>query len=102
MRFFKYSYFRLNGSSPSKIQCSVLLKETQIFYLMFKLDAATVGVAAGVLALMVIVVGFVWFCKLQCKNFNKNSETGSSDPSAQGKVIQWVKNVEDVSYFCIS
>ncbi|XP_034684791.1 serine/threonine-protein kinase-like protein ACR4 isoform X2 [Vitis riparia] len=54
---------------------------------MLKPYGAIVGGAAGVLALVAVVVGFVWFCKLQCKNFsNKNSETGSSDPSAP---VEW-------------
>uniref|UniRef100_A0A5B7APT3 non-specific serine/threonine protein kinase n=1 Tax=Davidia involucrata TaxID=16924 RepID=A0A5B7APT3_DAVIN len=45
--------------------------------------AAIVGGAGGALAVLAIVIGFVWFCMLQCRNFsNKNSETGSSDPSA--------------------
>ncbi|KAF8392559.1 hypothetical protein HHK36_022904 [Tetracentron sinense] len=49
--------------------------------------AAVVGGAAGGLALVAIVIGLVWFCMMQCKNFsNKNSETGSSDPSAQ---VEW-------------
>ena len=65
---------------------NVLLKETQSFYPMLRPYAAIVGAAAGVLA-VVVVVGIVWFCKLQCKNFNKNSDTGSSDPSAPGEVI---------------
>ncbi|KAJ9700088.1 hypothetical protein PVL29_005765 [Vitis rotundifolia] len=54
---------------------------------MLKPYAAIVGGAVGVLALVAVVAGFVWFCKLQCKNFsNKNSETGSSDPSAP---VEW-------------
>lgn len=47
-------------------------------------SGAIVGGAVGALALVAIVVGFVWFCKTQCDKHlsNKNSETGSSDPSA--------------------
>ncbi|KAF5736959.1 Kinase superfamily protein isoform 1 [Tripterygium wilfordii] len=42
-----------------------------------------VGGAAGLLAFVAIVIGVVWFCKSQCKTLsNRNSETGSSDPSA--------------------
>lgn len=53
---------------------------------MSKSVATIVGGAAGALALMAVFVGLVWFCKSQCKNVsNKNSETGSSDPSALGK-----------------
>ncbi|KAB1214035.1 Proline-rich receptor-like protein kinase PERK3 [Morella rubra] len=51
---------------------------------MSKSNAAIVGGAAGVLAIfLAIVIVLVWFSKSQCKKFsNKNSETGSSDPSA--------------------
>ncbi|XP_021818709.1 proline-rich receptor-like protein kinase PERK3 isoform X2 [Prunus avium] len=50
---------------------------------MSKPSAAIVGGAAGALALVAIVIGVVWFYKTHCKNLsNKNSETGSSDPSA--------------------
>ncbi|KAF8387892.1 hypothetical protein HHK36_026554 [Tetracentron sinense] len=53
--------------------------------------AAIVGGAAGGLALVAIVIGLLWFCMLQCKNFsNKNSETGSSDPSA---LVEWNRGV---------
>ncbi|ESR32892.1 hypothetical protein CICLE_v10005161mg [Citrus x clementina] len=53
---------------------------------MSKSIAAVVGGAAGALAFMAIVLGLVWLCKSQSKNYqNKNSETGSSDPSALGK-----------------
>ncbi|KAG2727193.1 hypothetical protein I3843_01G142600 [Carya illinoinensis] len=50
---------------------------------MSKSNAAIVGGAAGALAFLAIVIALAWFCKSQCKSFsNKNSETGSSDPSA--------------------
>ncbi|KAH9765646.1 protein kinase domain-containing protein [Citrus sinensis] len=53
---------------------------------MSKSIAAVVGGAAGALAFMAIVLGLVWLCKSQSKNYqNKNSETGSSDPSALGQ-----------------
>ncbi|XP_062017738.1 proline-rich receptor-like protein kinase PERK3 isoform X1 [Rosa rugosa] len=47
-------------------------------------SAAIVGGAVGALALAAIIVGFMSFCKAQCnKHFpNKDSKTGSSDPSA--------------------
>ncbi|KAJ4823476.1 hypothetical protein Tsubulata_034637 [Turnera subulata] len=46
--------------------------------------AAIIGIAAGVVALVAVLVTLVWFCrKWRGKNWNKNSETGSSDPSAQ-------------------
>lgn len=51
--------------------------------------AVTLGGAAGAIALLGIVIGVVWFCMLQCKKLsNKNSDTGSSDPYAVGKVSQ--------------
>ncbi|CAB4262757.1 unnamed protein product [Prunus armeniaca] len=54
---------------------------------MSKPSAAIVGGAAGALALVAIVIGVVWFYKTHCKNLsNKNSETGSSDPSA---IVEW-------------
>ena len=46
-----------------------------------------VGGAMGVLAFLAMVIGFIRFCKSQNKNIsNRNSDTGSSDPSARGKV----------------
>ncbi|XP_010241786.1 PREDICTED: proline-rich receptor-like protein kinase PERK13 isoform X2 [Nelumbo nucifera] len=54
---------------------------------MSKPYAAIVGGAAAGIALLVIVIGFMWFYRSQFKNLlNKNSETGSSDPSAQ---VEW-------------
>ncbi|OVA15022.1 Protein kinase domain [Macleaya cordata] len=48
--------------------------------------ASIVGGAAGGLLLVVILIGLIWFC-LKFKKFsNKNSETGSSDPSA---LVEW-------------
>ncbi|CAN6551406.1 unnamed protein product [Malus baccata var. baccata] len=49
-----------------------------------KSSAAIVGGgAAGALAFLAVVIALVWFCRNHCKSFsNKNSETGSSDPSA--------------------
>ncbi|XP_057956862.1 probable serine/threonine-protein kinase PBL15 [Malania oleifera] len=49
-------------------------------------SATVVGGAAGAFALAAIIIGVVWFCKLHCKkSSNKNSETGSSEPSALGE-----------------
>ncbi|XP_075653466.1 proline-rich receptor-like protein kinase PERK3 [Castanea sativa] len=54
---------------------------------MSKSNAAIVGGAVGMLAFSAIVIVLVWFCKTHCKNLsNKNSETGSSDPSA---LVEW-------------
>lgn len=53
---------------------------------MSKPSATIVGGDAGAIALIAMVIVIVWFCKFHCKKFsNKNSETGSSDPSALGK-----------------
>ncbi|KAK2992015.1 hypothetical protein RJ640_014876 [Escallonia rubra] len=50
--------------------------------------AAIVGGAGGSLALLGIVIGFVWFWICHCKKYsNKNSDTNSSDPSAVGKIL---------------
>ncbi|XP_064989387.1 putative serine/threonine-protein kinase isoform X1 [Musa acuminata AAA Group] len=49
--------------------------------------AAVVGGAAGGLAFLVIVIGFLWFYFLHCRTpANKSSETGSSDPST---LVEW-------------
>ncbi|XP_022747050.1 proline-rich receptor-like protein kinase PERK3 [Durio zibethinus] len=43
-----------------------------------------VGGAMGAVAFLAMVIGFIWFCKSQNKNFsNRTSDTGSSDPSAR-------------------
>lgn len=48
--------------------------------------AVVVGGGVGGLALLTIVIGFIWFCIQHCKNFaNRNSDTGSSEPSALGR-----------------
>lgn len=62
---------------------------------MSKSNAAIVGGAVGMLVFSAIVIVLVWFCKTQCKNLsNKNSETGSSDPSALGKIFIGTNNGE--------
>ncbi|KAF9605353.1 hypothetical protein IFM89_016488 [Coptis chinensis] len=49
--------------------------------------ATIVGGAAAGLIMVVLVIGFLWFCMVRCKKFsNRNSETGSSDPSA---LVEW-------------
>lgn len=47
--------------------------------------AALVGGAAGAVALVGIIVVLVWFCLLHKRGISRASETGSSDPSFQGK-----------------
>ncbi|WOL10364.1 PTI1-like tyrosine-protein kinase [Canna indica] len=50
--------------------------------------AAVVGAASGGLALLVFVIGFLWFYILHFKKpANRNSETGSSDPS--NLAVEW-------------
>ncbi|XWS07789.1 hypothetical protein CRYUN_Cryun41cG0020900 [Craigia yunnanensis] len=45
-----------------------------------------VGGAMGVLAFLAMVIGLIWFCKSQNKNFsNRKSDTGSSDPSTRAE-----------------
>ncbi|KAF5204169.1 kinase [Thalictrum thalictroides] len=49
--------------------------------------ATIVGGAAGGLAGVVLLIGFLWFYMSHCKKFsNKSSEAGSSDPSA---LVEW-------------
>ncbi|KAJ8634007.1 hypothetical protein MRB53_027343 [Persea americana] len=45
--------------------------------------AAIIGGAAGAVALVGIVVIFLWFCLLRNRSISRTSETGSSDPSLQ-------------------
>lgn len=55
---------------------------------MSKASTTIVGVSIGAVAVLVIFIVLVWFCKFHCKKFsNKNSETGSSDPSTLGKIF---------------
>ncbi|OMO58906.1 hypothetical protein CCACVL1_25264 [Corchorus capsularis] len=43
-----------------------------------------VGSAIGAFAFLAMVIGIIWFCKSKNKKFsNRNSDTGSSDPSAR-------------------
>ncbi|XP_010250486.1 PREDICTED: receptor-like protein kinase THESEUS 1 isoform X2 [Nelumbo nucifera] len=48
--------------------------------------AALLGAAAGAVALVGIVIIFLWFCLSRDRNISRTSETGSSDPSIQGRV----------------
>ncbi|KAH9627164.1 hypothetical protein KSS87_018404 [Heliosperma pusillum] len=47
--------------------------------------AAIVGGAAGAAALVVIIVILICFCIFRSRSVSRTSETGSSDPSYQGK-----------------
>ncbi|EEF49322.1 proline-rich receptor-like protein kinase PERK8 isoform X2 [Ricinus communis] len=50
---------------------------------MSKTLAAILGGAAGVVALVGIVIFLIWFCLSHKKSVSRTSETGSSDPSIQ-------------------
>ncbi|KAA8548504.1 hypothetical protein F0562_000229 [Nyssa sinensis] len=64
-------------------RCSGFMREEWRLYRMSGSFAAIIGGAGAVLAVLALVIGFVWFCMLQRRSSsNKNSETGSSDPSA--------------------
>ncbi|KAK3038991.1 hypothetical protein RJ639_027476 [Escallonia herrerae] len=61
------------------------LRHYKSLYRMSEPLAAIVGGAGGSLALLGIVIGFVWFWICHCKKYsNKNSDTNSSDPSTVG------------------
>ncbi|KAE8021240.1 hypothetical protein FH972_007148 [Carpinus fangiana] len=45
--------------------------------------AAIIGGAAGAVALVGIVIFFIWFCLSHKRSVSRTSETGSSDPSIQ-------------------
>lgn len=47
--------------------------------------AAIVGAAAGGVVFVVIVVFVIWFCCFHSRSASRTSETGSSEPSYQGK-----------------
>ncbi|GMN46475.1 hypothetical protein TIFTF001_015652 [Ficus carica] len=52
-----------------------------------KPSISIIGGAAGAIAFVAALVGLVWLCRFHCKKLsNKNSETGSSDPSA---LVEW-------------
>ena len=51
--------------------------------------AVILGGTGGAVVLLGILIGVVWFYMLQRrKHSNKNSDTGSSDPSAIGRLDQ--------------
>lgn len=54
--------------------------------------AVTLGGAGGIVVLLGTFIGVIWFYLLQRrKHLNKNSDTGSSDPSAIGR-FNFTKN----------
>ncbi|RWR94675.1 proline-rich receptor-like protein kinase PERK13 isoform X2 [Cinnamomum micranthum f. kanehirae] len=55
--------------------------------------AVVVGGGVGGLALLTIVIGFIWSCMQHCKNFaNRNSDTGSSEPYAMVELSKGVRS----------
>ncbi|KAK3003366.1 hypothetical protein RJ639_020186, partial [Escallonia herrerae] len=52
---------------------------------MSKTLAAALGGAAGAVALVGMVIVFIWFCLFHSRSVSRASETGSSDPSVQGR-----------------
>ncbi|XP_008810476.1 serine/threonine-protein kinase CDG1-like isoform X2 [Phoenix dactylifera] len=50
--------------------------------------AAAVGGAAGAMALVGIVIIFVWYCLLRKRSVSRTSQTNSSEPSLQGQNIE--------------
>ncbi|KAK2968825.1 hypothetical protein RJ640_028218 [Escallonia rubra] len=52
---------------------------------MSKTLAAALGGAAGAVALVGMVIVFIWFCLFHSRSVSRASETGSSDPSDQGR-----------------
>ncbi|XP_043703724.1 probable receptor-like protein kinase At5g18500 isoform X1 [Telopea speciosissima] len=50
---------------------------------MSRILAALIGGAAGAMALMGMIMVFLWFCLCQNRSISRTSETGSSDPSVQ-------------------
>ncbi|XP_050234019.1 probable serine/threonine-protein kinase PBL28 [Mercurialis annua] len=52
---------------------------------MSKTLAAVLGGAAGVVALMGVIIFLIWFCIYHKKSVSRTSETGSSDPSIQAR-----------------
>lgn len=52
--------------------------------------AAIIGGAAGAVALVGIVIFFIWFCLCHKRSVSRTSETGSSDPSIQGNFYIYI------------
>lgn len=56
--------------------------------------AAIVGGLGGGLVILFIIILFLCFLKSQCKELsNKNSDSGSSAPSAVGNTIYYLKSL---------
>ncbi|XP_044467080.1 proline-rich receptor-like protein kinase PERK8 [Mangifera indica] len=63
--------------------------------------AAIIGGAAGAVALMGIVIYLIWFCLYHNLSVSRNSETGSSDQSVQGRNVGIQLSVQEVRPFAM-
>ncbi|KAK8711025.1 hypothetical protein V6N13_146329 [Hibiscus sabdariffa] len=61
--------------------------------------AAILGGAAGAVALVVIVGLLIWFCLFHKRAVSRTSETGSSDPSVEGRHIGIQLSVWEARHF---
>ncbi|KAK8566066.1 hypothetical protein V6N12_059606 [Hibiscus sabdariffa] len=61
--------------------------------------AAILGGAAGAVALVVIVGLLIWFCLFRKRGLSRTSETGSSDPSVQGRHIGVQLSLREARHF---
>ncbi|GMI98145.1 hypothetical protein like AT3G26700 [Hibiscus trionum] len=61
--------------------------------------AAILGGAAGAVALVVIVGLLIWFCLFHRRGVSRTSDTGSSDPSVQGRHIGVQLSVREARHF---
>ncbi|XP_031255817.1 probable serine/threonine-protein kinase PBL28 isoform X2 [Pistacia vera] len=63
--------------------------------------AAIIGGAAGAVALVGIVIFLIWFCLYHKRSVSRNSETGSSDQSVQGRNVGIELSVREVRPFAM-
>ncbi|KAK8693284.1 hypothetical protein V6N13_070873 [Hibiscus sabdariffa] len=61
--------------------------------------AAILGGAAGAVALVVIVGLLIWFCLFRKRGLSRTSDTGSSDPSVQGRHIGVQLSLREAKHF---
>ncbi|KAE8694084.1 potassium transporter family protein [Hibiscus syriacus] len=62
-------------------------------------NTAILGCAAGAVALVVLVGLFIWFCLFHKRGVSRTSETGSSDPSVQGRHIGVQLSMREARHF---
>ncbi|KAJ4729572.1 Protein kinase family protein [Melia azedarach] len=63
--------------------------------------AAILGAAAGAVALVGIVIFLIWFCLYRNRSVSRTSETGSSDPSVQGRNVGIELSFREVRRFAM-